>query len=640
MACIDIYMHPYFLHYFVLRFKAKYPNFAKQESKFLVMKHIYLYLIIIVTCILSSCNLGGRGKGVLPIELVQAENIMYENPDSALQILQSMAIPVNKEAHATWALLLTQAKYKCFVDQSDSLVNIAHDYFMKGDNAQRKALALYHKAVLLKEKNEVDKALPYYLQASEEVKLTEDYRLAYLIYSHIGMIYAYRKLHDYAVSYCKKANEYALSAKDPYYIVESYNCLARAYFGENKNKNAIECYDKAIYIGKENNERKVLTTAIHEKIAVHIYEKEYKKALETANMLDRSHLSKGSYLTLGHLYYKLNQTDSAYFYLTKAIHSDNIYTKKSAYQILFYITKKANDYKQNAEYSMNLWKINDSINKIDRNKALIEMQEKYNQQRIINEKNKAERKGLIILCISIGIIGIIVSFYQWKILRQNKELENNRKELNDLNTQLTENQKKIVQNEERMEMAALVETADMTEELKEKEAAIENMRTQNEALKKANQELLVKIEQREAILQKKSKETEQLNVLVEKNAYLRRRETFLSTQLLKTDEMITKLKKDPDGFKDYQWEELEEKTDALYDGYTERLLKKVPTLTTHDIHICCLIKLSFSHIAIADILGISPTSVSRQKQRLKERIVQQVGSLGENVLLDIWLKEF
>lgn len=34
MAYIDICMHPYFLHYFVLRFKANYPNFAKQESKF------------------------------------------------------------------------------------------------------------------------------------------------------------------------------------------------------------------------------------------------------------------------------------------------------------------------------------------------------------------------------------------------------------------------------------------------------------------------------------------------------------------------------------------------------------------------------------------------------------------------------
>ena len=106
---------------------------------------------------------------------------------------------------------------------------------------------------------------------------------------------------------------------------------------------------------------------------------------------------------------------------------------------------------------------------MERNKALIEMQEKYNQPKAINEKNKAERRGLIILCISIGVIGIIVSFYQWKVLRQNEELEDKRKELEGLKEQFAENKNKIAQNEERMAMVAQVETVDMTEELKEKE---------------------------------------------------------------------------------------------------------------------------------------------------------------------------
>ena len=604
------------------------------------MRRCFLYLIIIGTCFVLSCNWQKKGSGALPMELVQAENIMYENPDSALHILQGMEVPTEGEAHATWALLLTQAKYKCFVEQSDSLVNIAYDYFIKGHNAQRKALSLYHKAVLYKEKNQVDKALPYYLQASEEVVKTQDYRLAYLIHSHIGMIYAHRKLHEYAVTYCMKANEYALMSNDNYYIIESYNCLARVYSAQGKNEKAIMFYDKAIEIGKYSKEEDVLTSSIHEKIVIYMNDKRYEEAYEFSKLLDLNRLSLAGKLTIGRLFYNMNKLDSAYYYLSKAVQSDNIYTQRGAYQVLFNLSKKQEDYQKNAQYSIKLWKINDSINKIDRNKALIEMQEKYNQQKVINEKDKAEKRGLIILCISIGVIGIIVSFYQWKVLRQNEELEDKRKELEGLKEQLTENKNKIAQNEERIEMVAQVETVDMTEELKEKEAAIENMKKQNEALKKDNQELSAKIEQREAVLQEKSKDSERLNVLTEKNAYLRKREVFLSNQLLKMDAMVTNLKKEPDSFKEYQWEELKEKTDALFDGYTERLLKKVPTLTTHDIHICCLIKLSFSNTAMADILGISPTSVSRQKQRLKERIVQQVGSLGENVLLDVWLKEF
>ena len=133
------------------------------------MRRCFLYLIIIGTCLFLSCNWQKKGSGALPIELVQAENIMYENPDSALRILQSMEIPVEEEAHATWALFLTQARYKCFMEQSDSLVNIAYDYYLKGNDSKRRALALYLKGGLLYDTNQYENALKYYLEADKEV---------------------------------------------------------------------------------------------------------------------------------------------------------------------------------------------------------------------------------------------------------------------------------------------------------------------------------------------------------------------------------------------------------------------------------------------------------------------------------------
>ncbi|MFS2545202.1 helix-turn-helix transcriptional regulator, partial [Phocaeicola vulgatus] len=69
-------------------------------------------------------------------------------------------------------------------------------------------------------------------------------------------------------------------------------------------------------------------------------------------------------------------------------------------------------------------------------------------------------------------------------------------------------------------------------------------------------------------------------------------------------------------------------------------LRKIPSLTDGDIQICCLIKLRFSNGDIANMLAISPTSVSKRKLRLKERIVQEIGSLGENQSLDLWLMEY
>lgn len=97
-------------------------------------------------------------------ELVQAEAIMYEHPDSALHILQEMQIPATSQEleHATWALLMTQAKYKNYIKQSDSLVNIAYSYFMKREDMQRKALVLYSKGGILYENKNIEEAQKFF----------------------------------------------------------------------------------------------------------------------------------------------------------------------------------------------------------------------------------------------------------------------------------------------------------------------------------------------------------------------------------------------------------------------------------------------------------------------------------------------
>lgn len=88
----------------------------------------------------------------LLLELVQAEAVMYEHPDSALGVLQGMKVPAvsDKLQNATWALLTVQAKYKNYKEElaDSTLINIAYDYFMKQNNPQRKAMVLYYKGVL------------------------------------------------------------------------------------------------------------------------------------------------------------------------------------------------------------------------------------------------------------------------------------------------------------------------------------------------------------------------------------------------------------------------------------------------------------------------------------------------------------
>ena len=120
------------------------------------MKTIYLY-ILIGTWMLSSCHHPSTSS--LTAELAQVEHIMNEHPDSALHILQEMTPPVDELNHATWALFTTQAKYKLFMTQSDSLLNIAFPYFMAKGDAQRRAMVLYYRAALYREENKVEEVI-------------------------------------------------------------------------------------------------------------------------------------------------------------------------------------------------------------------------------------------------------------------------------------------------------------------------------------------------------------------------------------------------------------------------------------------------------------------------------------------------
>ena len=385
------------------------------------MKHILSLLITLL--LMAGC--GRPAETTLSVELQRAEDLMYPHPDSALHILQAMTPPEDELNRATWALLLTQAKYKCDVKQSDSLLNIAHDYFMKRDNAQRKALVLYHKGVFPNEKNQVDSALPYYLQASEFVENSNDFKLSYLIYNHIGTIYRFRNLENYTLDFYEKANKVALLSQDSYYINDSYINLARVNAMQKKYENAIKFYIMVIELAKENNDQKNLVIALTELAGVHLREKNYSKAIH--NLYDALRITPSDQIhyILGHAYYRINETDSAYYYLNKAINAESIYTIRSAYQILCNLSKKTGDYKKNAEYTVKLWKINDSINKIDRNKALIEMQEKYDQQRVKDEMTTKmalqQQRTWMAVCIGIVIIIAISSFIAYRIRIRNKE---------------------------------------------------------------------------------------------------------------------------------------------------------------------------------------------------------------------------
>lgn len=623
--------------------------------------HIIAVLIIVIIC-LSACTPKNDDTTVLSPELTQAESVMYEHPDSALHILQEMQVPASSDKlqKATWALLLTQAKYKNYVEilADSTLINIAYDYFMKQDNPRRKAMVLYYKGVLYGKADKMNEEQESYLKAIEEVKKTKDYQLAHLIYSSIGNIYLYNSLHEYALQMFKQSLHYARLSENKNYVCSAYYYLGKVHSVLFNFDNSIKYYKEAIQTADTLHNYNVLINGMNEIAGVYTETKDYQSALSYAKKALRLKeiielpTKKGleqSFLVIGDIYRRINKTDSAYYYLNKALSTPRIETVCSAYEFLYDISKKKKDYEKMGQYCDSMVVYQDSVWKLHKNKEFMDMQEKYNQQKLLNEKNQLKienntitRNVLITLAVICCLIATLIYIYQRKLIRKERIIQKNEEEIQLKTLKIQENERIISRNQGRME--ELVEQMDANkdaqEQLEEQKNVLSEIRCQNEALQQENKTLQQHIDKYASSLNEKAKELDKLALLGQENQRLHDREKFLCNQLIKKTDILYRLKANPQYMEDEQWEEIKEMMNLLFDNYIVRLSTLVPSLTESDLQICCFIKLGITNPGIADLLAIAPTSVSKRKLRLKERITQKIGPFSKEQTLDLWLWEF
>lgn len=92
----------------------------------------------------------------------------------------------------------------------------------------------------------------------------------------------------------------------------------------------------------------------------------------------------------------------------------------------------------------------------------------------------------------------------------------------------------------------------------------------------------------------------------------------VTSVLIDKDELVMSIRENPHYLNDKQWETLIGTIDKVYDGLCTELSSS--GLTQGNIRLACLIKLGISTSDAAIILGISPSSVTKAKQRLKSKL--------------------
>ena len=538
------------------------------------MKHTLQLLITLL--LLAGCH--HPTTGTLSAELQRAEALMYPYPDSALHILQAMTPPTDELNRATWALFTTQAKYKLYQTQSDSLLNIALPYFMKTEDAQRRALVLYHQAAFLKMNKDIETAQDILLKAINEVETTTDYQLAHLIYASLGGIYIYRALTDYALDVYQKAYEKANKSNYQLLIVSSLVYLGRTYDVKKEYSTSIEYYKKALEtvgsIAKPNIEIQIL----NELAGIYLKEKDYKSALTYMKLgidLCNKHqigISEQDYLILGKTYRSLNINDSARYYLNKAT-TKNIYTSRGAYLDLFYLNKKEKQYKDAAIYLEKSWILHDSISKLDKSRTLIEMQEKYDQQKVKDEAETELRLQKQRTQMYIGIIIVVVLLagvyarhrYRQRIAR-------------------------LAEAEDRIDT--------LTRMLEEAQASTDK------------EDAFVK----RMLLQQLGVIRLVANTPTAQNQALLRRLAELGNDQVPVEELIV-------------WEDLYPIIDRLYNGFHTRLKERYGSvLTDKEMQTCCLLCAGFSTKEIGVITHQSDSSIYVRKTSIRRKLEMPEGA--------------
>ena len=394
-------------------------------------------------------------KELLP-ELSYAESLMQRCPNRALAVLDSMEVPSpsDKFQYATWCLLITQARDKNYIKPtSDSLINIALNYFEKQDDLVRKATALYYEGRVNHDLNNAEEATNYYLRARDVAKNTTDYKLLCLINTHLGTLYAYRGLADLALEAYQNAYDYSIQLKDSTLISNSYSCLGRVSTLNNDWTKGLDYYKKAIGIAEQAGSLKALTLAYGEIVTVYrslsmldscMYYLDKSKKIEEKHNI--SALPQ-TYLGIGETYYCMGQSDSAYFYLEKALNTTNPYTKQDATQTLYYLCRDLGKYEDAIQYNEQYWIYKDSVDNINRSSEIAEIQVKYKQEKLLNINNNLENKLLWGTIILLVIISILIYFYQHKLLKKERTIQENRKQLEVSINHLHENENIIYENE-------------------------------------------------------------------------------------------------------------------------------------------------------------------------------------------------
>lgn len=272
-------------------------------------------------------------------------------------------------------------------------------------------------------------------------------------------------------------------------------------------------------------------------------------------------------------------------------------------------------------------------NKLERNNLLLKIKEEEGRRFIF-----------YILLIIACLVFFLIYLYQRKLLRKERAIQQMKEQMRLHQIALHENEQLIRQNEVTIELLSARQQVqeELAKEQHDYPDEIEQLRQVNKRLQEEKQKLRQEITRYAQAVPEKNMEMEAYERMAAQNQLFTASTKHLSVQLIMQYAELKQLyNEEVRSLSAIDWPSIYKLMDQVFNYYTKRLRKSFPLLTEEDIQCCCLIKQQLSTSAIARLYGIAPSSVTKRKQRIKERINQtKAGTIGKGQSVDVYLWGF
>ena len=256
-------------------------------------------------------------------ELSRAEGLMEEHPDSALVLLEGIGSSslTTDGSRALYALLLTQARDKNYIDETDdSLISVATEYFGQDDEPRRAMLSSFYHGRILMNGERYPEALCYMTRAYDGAEALGDNFWMGRAAEQMSVIYEKSFQEKTALSYSKTAlKHYTLVSKKQFYNYCMYR-IARLNLNLGYIDECIEYSLKVLDLLSQTPDDYLKNYVFILLSKSSFYKKDYKATLQYSDSVPDSLRSKDvlcfvnlSYLDLG----LKEESDSIYRLVSK-----------------------------------------------------------------------------------------------------------------------------------------------------------------------------------------------------------------------------------------------------------------------------------------------------------------------------------